>query len=65
MRDVLIIHRTTRAYSAHHNSDLSLYHCCKAEEKKGDEKKLVTTAVLSTTVKAKARVARKEAKKHG
>ena len=45
---------------------ISLFiYCCKAEEKKGDEKKLVTTAVLSTTVKAKARVARKEAKKHG
>jgi 26S proteasome regulatory subunit N2 len=35
------------------------------EEKKEDEKKLVATAVLSTTAKAKAREARKEARKQG
>lgn len=37
----------------------------KVEEKKSDEKKHVATAVLSTTAKAKAREARKEAKKLG
>jgi len=37
----------------------------KIEEKKEDEKKTLTTAVLSTTVKAKAREAKKEARKLG
>jgi len=37
----------------------------KWEEKKEEEKKPMATAVLSTTAKAKAREAKKEAKKHG
>lgn len=43
----------------------SMFDYPKNEEKKSDEKKAVATAVLSTTVKAKAREARKEAKKIG
>lgn len=41
----------------------SMFAYPKVEEKKEDEKKLVATAVLSTTAKAKAREARKEARK--
>ena len=41
----------------------SMFAYPKAEEKKEDEKKLVATAVLSTTARAKAREARKEARK--
>jgi 26S proteasome regulatory subunit N2 len=47
------------------NAPPSMFAYPKVEEKKGDEKKVVTTAVLSTTVKAKAREARKEARKLG
>jgi 26S proteasome regulatory subunit N2 len=41
----------------------SMFAYPKIDEKKEDEKKLVATAVLSTTVRAKAREARKEARK--
>eukprot|EP01038_Epipyxis_sp_PR26KG_P006496 gene6496-8931_t len=47
------------------NAPPSMFAYPKIEEKKEDEKKLVATAVLSTTVRAKAREARKEAKKLG
>jgi len=43
----------------------SMFAYPKIEEKKEDEKKLIATAVLSTTAKAKAREARKEARKLG
>ena len=43
----------------------SMFAYPKTEEKKEDEKKLIATAVLSTTAKAKAREARKEARKLG
>lgn len=45
------------------NAPPSMFAYPKVEEKKEEEKKLVATAVLSTTVKAKAREARKEALK--
>ncbi len=47
------------------NAPPSMFSYPKIEEKKEDEKKVVTTAVLSTTARAKAREARKEAKKLG
>lgn len=47
------------------NAPPSMFAYPKIEEKKEDEKKLVATAVLSTTAKAKAREARREAKKTG
>lgn len=47
------------------NAPPSTFAYPKAEEKKEDDKKLVATAVLSTTARAKAREARKEAKKLG
>lgn len=47
------------------NAPPTMFAYPKVEEKKVDEKKLVTTAVLSTTARAKAREARKEAKKLG
>ena len=47
------------------NAPPSMFAYPKIEEKKEDEKKLVATAVLSTTARAKAREARKEAKKLG
>jgi 26S proteasome regulatory subunit N2 len=42
------------------NAPPSMFAYPKVEEKKEDEKKVVATAVLSTTAKAKAREARKE-----
>lgn len=54
-----------KSYSIKCNAPPSVFAYPRAEEKKEDEKKLIATAVLSTTVKAKAREARKEAKKHG
>ena len=45
------------------NAPPSMFAYPKVEEKKEDEKKLVATAVLSTTARAKAREARKEARK--
>jgi len=47
------------------NAPPSMFAYCKAEEKKEDATKMVATAVLSTTARAKAREARKEAKKMG
>ena len=47
------------------NAPPSMFSYPKLEEKKEDEKKLIATAVLSTTAKAKAREARKEARKQG
>ena len=47
------------------NAPPSMFAYPMVEEKKEDEKKLVATAVLSTTARAKAREARKEAKKLG
>ena len=47
------------------NAPLSMFDYPKIEEKVLNEKKPVATAILSTTVKTKAREARKEAKKHG
>lgn len=47
------------------NAPCSLFAYPKPAEKKDDTKKIVATAVLSTTGKAKAREARKEARKHG
>lgn len=47
------------------NAPPSMFAYPKIEEKKEDEKKMVATAVLSTTARAKAREARKEAKKLG
>jgi len=47
------------------NAPPSMFAYTKIEEKKEDEKKPVATAVLSTTLKMKAREARKEAKKLG
>jgi len=52
-------------YGVRCNAPPSVFAYPQAAERKEDEKKLVATAVLSTTVKARARVARKEAKKHG
>ena len=46
-----------------HSAPPSMFANPKVDEKKEDEKKLVATAVLSTTNRAKARVARKEARK--
>jgi 26S proteasome regulatory subunit N2 len=43
----------------------SMFSYHKAEVKKEDEKKVVTTAILSTTARAKFREAKKEAKKLG
>jgi 26S proteasome regulatory subunit N2 len=53
------------SFSVTCNAPLSMFDYPKVEEKKSDEKKAVATAVLSTTLKAKAREARKEAKKAG
>jgi 26S proteasome regulatory subunit N2 len=47
------------------NAPPSMFAYPKTEEKKEEDQKLVTTAVLSTTVRTKAREARKEAKKFG
>lgn len=47
------------------NAPPSMFAYSSVEEKKEDDQKQVTTAVLSTTVRAKAREARKEAKKLG
>lgn len=47
------------------NAPPSMFAYNKAEEKKEEDKKPIATAVLSTTAKAKAREARKEAKKLG
>jgi 26S proteasome regulatory subunit N2 len=47
------------------NAPPSMFAYPKIEEKKEDDKKPVATAVLSTTLKVKAREARKEAKKLG
>lgn len=47
------------------NAPPSMFSYSKIEEKKEEDKKMVTTAVLSTTAKAKVREARKEAKKLG
>lgn len=52
-------------FSVRCNAPPSMFANPKADEKKEDDKKLVTTAVLSTTVKARARHARKEIKKIG
>jgi hypothetical protein len=53
------------AFEAVCNAPPSMFAYNSVEEKKEDDKKQVTTAVLSTTVRAKAREARKEAKKLG
>lgn len=45
------------------NAPLSMFDYPKVEEKKSEDKKLVATAVLSTTARAQQRVARKEHKK--
>mmetsp|Transcript_12734 Transcript_12734/g.21325 ORF Transcript_12734/g.21325 Transcript_12734/m.21325 type:complete len:821 (-) Transcript_12734:281-2743(-) len=47
------------------NAPPGMFSYPKVEEKKEDEQKMVATAVLSTTARAKAREARKEAKKLG
>lgn len=53
------------SYGVRCNAPPSVFAYPQADERKEDEKKFIATAVLSTTAKAKARVARKEAKKHG
>ena len=52
-------------FSVKCNAPPSMFSNPKAEDRKEDEKKAVTTAVLSTTARAKARMARKESKKTG
>lgn len=52
-------------FSVKCNAPPSMFANPKADEKKEDEKKQVATAVLSTTVRAKARIARKESKRTG
>lgn len=52
-------------YQVKCNAPPSVFAYPSAETKREDDKKLIATAVLSTTVKARAREARKEAKKHG
>lgn len=53
------------AFQLQCNAPPSMFAYHKQEEKKEEDKKPIATAVLSTTAKAKAREARKEAKKLG